>query len=75
MEGRKLPLCAWCGKSLKWKDSKNTGTRMLSMSETKPGRPLVGWHGKCLAVDPIKIDRPIDEIKIAARGEGRVTYR
>lgn len=78
---RKLPLCAWCGKTLVRKG------RILLEYEDLPGRPAVGWHsgksGECANDDPClhamvsRFDSDDGETNafavIEARGPGRIT--
>ncbi len=45
---RQLPLCAWCGESLKRKG------RMLAHYGELRGTPDIGWHTeKCMTADTI----------------------
>lgn len=43
--GRRNPLCAVCGESLK---AKNLGGIIKLLYEGLPGKPEIGWHGDCL---------------------------
>jgi len=39
---RKLPLCAWCGKSLRTGETDRG--RLTLIYGGKPGKPHLGWH-------------------------------
>lgn len=73
---RKLPLCAYCGKTLV-----RAMPRIVVELNDLPGKPVVGWHGECHRIDVFRYGRPClmvqdpkDVEAIRARGRGRVLY-
>lgn len=44
-----LPMCAWCGLTLKRSGETHSGRVLIEMSSL--GSPVVGWHGDCAADD------------------------
>ena len=73
MQGKRLPTCAHCGKSLK-------GRAMILFHYTAaPGGPLIGWHHDCVQDDEDMMDPPPRNwmpgcvSAILARGRDRVS--
>ena len=75
-----LPLCAWCGKSLKFKDSGGQG-QSTTQWPNELGTPIVGWHIKCGHGDPclkgvVRGDEPWEILEaVHKRGPGRIVER
>lgn len=74
---RRLPLCAWCGASLRRPRGK-----LLLEYENDPGAPAIGWCLGCWRRDPAcpvvsGQDRGLVWLvkAIEARGPGRVEWR
>ena len=44
----RLPLCAWCGERLR--GDVRSG-RVVCWRDAWPGKPVIGWHGRCCEVD------------------------
>lgn len=71
---RRIPLCACCGESL---SMRLPGQERMLVEYGTPGRPTVGWHFKCLPIDPLASRVPgdvsPDELSavVGARGPGR----
>lgn len=67
---KRLPLCAHCGQPLP------SGVHVQLTWEDLPGRPSVGWHWECEAMDELRklLDQdPIPFLRsIHARGPGRL---
>lgn len=79
---RRIPLCAWCGKSM-------TGTdmgkgRTCSSFENIAGKSMIGWHSECCEKDPLWLrtmqdwQRPCEDAlpiiaEVNKRGPGRVS--
>lgn len=72
---RPLPLCAWCGETLRRRPKVT-----IEFTEV-PGRPVIGWHIGCEVKDPCF--KPLLDngfavnahMVIEARGEGRISRR
>jgi hypothetical protein len=56
---RALPLCAWCGESLRRRGSNDPRGTSLHQSTALPGSPQIGWHfgndaaTSCARLDPL----------------------
>ena len=77
---KRLPLCAYCGQSLRFSGETKHGRVTLEWAGLK-GHPIVGWHGECSQKDDLyrlRQDGPYDDVEqvldaIYARGANRVS--